>query len=662
MTEYYFRSTCIVRREPLENKGREIDLKLFQDYRNNGEYCVQVVVTPWPKKYGGVRWLHIAYGLDVPQPIAFTHDLVNTPGKSEYIRKADIEKDGSFFITNTQQNMGGNKILSGVGLFAFVEKEDSVPKLEDTYVYAINFGEKQKIIYNIEKYERKIRVEINYPLLRSKLDLSVSVSNKGKPLEAAKNSKFINASIQLEAGKLNKFSTIIPTDTAGNDYRLHFVDPSDSEYYLLVDESKESTEERVTARGKELFNNKRYFNEHTNTSKCPYCFNPLKVPDETDKTKRKAYGCDGTPLNVPPDTPIEQYMIKTNRTRLIYCNREYRKPELIEELKDYGRFIIPADYHMKLSMNVAIIGDSYSGKSVIMSTIIGASVISRAEGRGYTIQAMSYILNSIINKLDKRKSTVEMLSLDRVDFSSDKTVQIVRDSISQKNNEMVENQYLVAVNKPLPESTPDSDLPLLSVHPFGFKLGDMGYAYFYDLPGESVMDSKAYNLRTVEHADCLIVIIDGYDKNSLKNAVVYTQNALEKALKVRGESLYDIPIAIILSKFDNFINDLDKNCHIVMEDMLKMLDEETFEGSDIARHINCSSYELEHYLKSQDCARFLNTFNNYKYLRFFAVSALGNEKCFQRIDNKKFLLYRERSLRLELPLVWLMYQRGIIKK
>ena len=77
------------------------------------------------------------------------------------------------------------------------------------------------------------------------------------------------------------------------------------------------------------------------------------------------------------------------------------------------------------------------------------------------------------------------------------------------------------------------------------------------------------------------------------------------------------------------------------------------------KHIDFSSYEIEHYLSSIGQSNFVEIMKNYSYMRYFAASALGSDDCY---DANNILLYHERPSRLELPVIWLMYQMGLTKR
>ena len=143
--------------------------------------------------------------------------------------------------------------------------------------------------------------------------------------------------------------------------------------------------------------------------------------------------------------------------------------------------------------------------------------------------------------------------------------------------------------------------------------------------------------------------------------------------------LADMPIAVVLTKHDTRLAEyavsgaggadradcFDENCHIVREDVLGMMPKNgVYRGSALERHIECSSYELEHFLRRNE-ARLLDEIKKkYRNIKFFTCSALGSNECLSETDNAavKKVLFRPRRLRVELPLIWLMYQEGLIRR
>jgi hypothetical protein len=237
----------------------------------------------------------------------------------------------------------------------------------------------------------------------------------------------------------------------------------------------------------------------------------------------------------------------------------------------------------------------------------------------------------------------------------------------------------MTVNSNVEAQTQYNDGIKLSWHPIGYKIGDMGCVYFYDIPGEMFTEKNKTPVRSMDMADCLLAVIDGAE--GAEKALAGLYDSLEKAAELSAKKMDEnMPIAIVFTKHDlqlsEYVPDedierkkgcFDENCHVVREDIFGMMPADgVYEGSELERHIDCSSYELEHFLKSageESLARVENLKKKYKNVKFFTCSALGsNSRLGESKNLTKEVLFRPRRLRMELPVIWLMYQKGLIKR
>ena len=216
----------------------------------------------------------------------------------------------------------------------------------------------------------------------------------------------------------------------------------------------------------------------------------------------------------------------------------------------------------------------------------------------------------------------------------------------------------------------------LSWHPIGYKLGNLGYAFFYDIPGEMFTRDNTIKVRALDMADCLLAVING--ANEIADPVGELLTTLERIplLSKTKIDMKNMPIAIMFTKHDLKLADyldnaedveycFDENCHLVRENIIELFPKNgVYEGSVLERHIDCSSYELEHYLKARDIdGKFARLKENYKNIKFFTCSALGSDACLGKpVDGTKEVLFKPRRLRVELPIIWLMYKKGLIKR
>ena len=712
MSEYFFEYTCISC-DSTKPRGGEGDLyqdkkfAIYQNYEGNGELCVQVILDI-PDEYCGVRLYHIENGIDVPKRIdrGIFH-------RTSLISKDEIKRRGGFRIT-------GN-MLSGVGIFALVRSESEIPTPENTYTYSINFGLKQEIVYAITPKKKEIVIDIAYPLLRQDIELQVFSEQGGKPLtKKYRETSTINP-ITLKAGMKNFLHVRRKAeDTERCDFRLFFKNPENAKRYLLIDQSvakekeERKIEQTVIENGEIVVKAKkstgRYYTDigKDKPKTCPYCFNPLKLPEDYNKGySYKLCLCSNVNEN-GEITNGKQFELKKNQKLqkemgsnryIICCGNEYREDsDLMEKDPLYKNLVIPHDYISKPSMNVAIVGYTNAGKSVMLSTLLDAKSLlneqlvkdqttshdQKMRDAKKTVEAN--LLSKLVAKYDRAKTDagVRYVELTQVveenknsteflviDESNLENLTLNTNAGSNKIQELIQKNYRVEVGLPLPEHTTVKEMKDLSFYPFNFKMGNLGYSFFYDIPGELFTTTAEGNsaLRSVRNADCLILIINGYDKNHLGDSIKEVSNGLETAKRIMGEEkLRNTPIAVVLAKFDMLQKEFDENCHILRENILDLIDQDRklnknvkYKDSSVSRHIEYSSYEIEHYLMTHGQANFVESMKKFTYMRYFAASALGSDDCYTH-DSEKILLHEERPLREELPIIWLMYQMGLIKE
>lgn len=771
MSEYYFEYSCLSCETEQYGEGHQKTTPkflLFQDYSQGGKLCIQVV-PDLPQNCAGVKYYHIENGIDAPK--AFD-DLLNK--KAEFISKKKIEENGCFYIYETSAEKSSSRAprLSGCGILGCVKKKEDIPDAAQCYKYWVNFGAKQEITYSITEKKNKILIDIKHPPLREDLKLLVFSKSGSKPLEKRRDKEKNVGSILLKAGVGDYLHIVCDAaSTEGYDFRLFFANDEDAKYYLLVDESLETLEERAATKkgrsaasskrnalgssvaapvrkhkknddaekGKRVANPKkkkikglRYYDDigKSLAKKCPYCGYPINLPQGYNQGKGFTIcECGGaldpaTELGVRPgalvdvtgNTKLQQAM--QSRRHIICCGRDYRKEYTIyEEEELYKHLILPEGYMEKPSMNVATIGVRSSGKSVFLSTLLGVRAFwPEGTERGVEKEEAQaketlHLLKSAVKKYDgKPGNDVELSRLwkltlpnetepedffelskicgDHFEKKTKSADQFVEEGTVSKNlvdrigidcdswgiaqQELI-RKYWVEAGVKLPSATDrEEGLKSCSLHPFGFRMGNLGYGFFYDIPGElfNLRDGDSGSLRGVRNADCLVLIINGRNQADIKDSIIEVMDNLSVAKDLKGseEAFYNTPVAVVLTKFDRLQDVFDENCHVLRENMLYMIDRDRrgkkgkYAHSAIEKHVDCSSYEIEHYLASQGVGDFVNYMRNFTYHKYFAVSALGGEDRFVQSENAQILKFHERPLRVELPIVWLMYQMGLIKE
>ena len=684
MSEFFFDYKCIAMGEQIKGKPKDkvLDFYLFQDYDEEGStMCVQIYIPKsMQEKYVAAK---VYYSLnDISFPDIFEGNLKPTiwycNNKRE--RRASeahfINTDNSIFIKSK------NGELSGCGVIAFIEGDDEneVPKVHNCYKFIINYSKKETISYRIVESKRSINVQVIYPLIRNKIKLCVVQKEGAKPVlvgdrenETSKQGpKIEKLTFELKAnGRVEDVfkGSFRVEDASKFDYRIAFCNPSDSRHYLLVDESDFTMEDKARRRKERKIKNMISFN----APKCPYCGGSIVPIEKYKKGQTLIVGCDGQVISTSTDD------VKLRGKLTVVCSADLVKQSnpggVDKSYIEVNKLILPDGYADKPSMNLVVAGFPKSGKTIYLSSLFNMQDGGTAQG----IESFPFILNKIISVYDKKgknQKTVEEIKFYNID---DKNGYSLSDSCERTRTsprEDIKKRYVMTVGGNVEGQTIKANAAKLSWHPIGYRLGNLGHAFFYDIPGEMFTRDNTIKVRALDMADCLLAVING--ANEIADPVGELLTTLERIplLSMTKIDMKSIPIAIVFTKHDLKLTDyldkaedaefcFDENCHVVRENIIDMLPKNgVYEGSALERHIDCSSYELEHYLKARDTGgKFARLKENYKNIKFFTCSALGSDACLGKpIDGTKEVLFKPRRLRVELPIIWLMYKKGLIKR
>lgn len=700
MSEFYFDYKCISMNSRAQGAGgtdKALDFYLFQDYDNNeGSMCIQVYIPrELQGKYCGARVYSLPDGVDLP-------DFLNE-ADSEFIpcgtaagigtESYNISDDNCIFIR------AKNGQLSGSGVIAFIEGNDrnAAPKVENAYKYVVNYSRKETISYRIIERKNSIQVQVIYPLIRNNIVLNVIKKEGAKPVlirDRTGADKLLvtdkgPATITLKANGrvLDAVKVSFPAErTNGTDFRLVFNDLTNNKFYLLVDESDYTIEDKS-------FRVREFRNRHKLADvirKCPYCGRPMAALPQHKRNQSQICTCSGSIL-LDDDKGIFDPKLTGRQT--VVCGANLPKlsnPDYVEGQSadedgyiPVNNLIIPEGYSKLPSMNVVVAGFTRSGKTIFLSSLFNMKDGGSSKG----IYSDPFILNRILNVFDrpkKREKNAEEVRFDNVQISGNRaTLSYDCERLRSSSMENIKRRYVISVGGRVESFTDRKEAFRLSWHPVGFRMGKLGFIYFYDIPGEMFESSSTEKVRSVDMADCFLAVIDGAKDKGAKCALDDLHKALKRIdeLSTAKLNMAEMPIAIVFTKHDLKLTDyvhegdkeglkgcFDENCHVVREDMLGMMPENgVYEGSELERHIDCSSYELEHFLKSvgdmESEALLTDIKNRYKNIKFFTCSALGTDDCLDEADDDtKKVLFRPRRLRMELPIIWLMYQKGLIKR
>lgn len=675
MSEFYFDCKCIA------HNGSEKVPKfyLFQDYDSaDGGMCALIYI-PKDMQSGfcGVRVYFAPDAVDFPdiRDGSVPPEIYKIGGAGEY---TDISRTNSIILKPS----GG---LSGCGVLAFIDGVDVLApaKPQNTYKFVIDYTKKQTISYGIDENKSGFSLRIIYPLIRKPVDIAVVKKKNAKPVLIADRSN-ADAYLKNENGE-RIIITLKPTGRDNNpvtvelrtentdkyDYRLVFCDPENNEHYLLVDESEYTLEDKKRRKRALAFKRKL---ERT-VPRCPYCNEPLVRCGKRGKTLVAT--CDGRVAALSANSAE----LKNKRT--VVCKHDVfayadggateSSPSVVPPLKP--RPIVPRSAFSLPKLNIAVAGFPNSGKSVYLASVMNMCV---SDGR---VVADPFILRRIAEAFGRGSAKVSEIPFNAVSVQKEGAAAEYSTAYEKKRSSAyamdgrIKLRYVISPGGEVQASTPPGDAVRLAYNPLGFELGGLGALYFYDVPGE-LYKTPAGKLRSVGVADCFIAVIDGdpaLGAKALENTLTSLDN-LKKLAPERTDFAL-VPIAVVFTKHDKKLFDgpsaikqaqigecFDENCHVVREDMLSLIGKKrAYAGSDLERHIDCSSYELEHYLKARDKAAFERMVAEYRNIKFFTCSAIGSDDCLaDPSGGTKEVLFRPRRIRVELPLVWLMYVKGMI--
>ena len=684
MSEFFFDYKCIAMGEMVTGKPNDkaLDFYLFQDYDEEGStMCAQIYIPKsMQEKYVAAK---VYYSLnDIRFPDIADGDLKPTIwycNKNSGKRNSEahfIDSDNSIFIKSK------NGELSGCGVIAFVESEDEdeTPKVHNCYKFVINYSKKETISYRIVESKGSINVQVIYPLIRNKIKLCVVQKKGSKPVlvkdrenETRKlDSKNDRLSFELKAnGRVEDVfkASFKVEDASKYDYRIAFCNPSDSRHYLLVDESDFTMEDKARRRKERKIKNKISLN----AAKCPYCGRTLVPVGKYKKGQTLIVGCDGQVISTSTDD------VKLSGKLTVVCSSDLVKQSnpggVDKSYIEVNKLILPDGYADKPSMNLVVAGFPKSGKTIYLSSLFNMQDGGTARG----IESFPFILNKIVSVYDKKRGgqkTVEEIKFYNVDDKNGYSFSDACERVRTSPREDIKKRYVMTVGGNVEGQTIKANAAKLSWHPIGYKLGNLGYAFFYDIPGEMFTRDNTIKVRALDMADCLLAVING--ANEIADPVGELLTTLERIplLSKTKIDMKNMPIAIMFTKHDLKLADyldnaedveycFDENCHLVRENIIELFPKNgVYEGSVLERHIDCSSYELEHYLKARDIdGKFARLKENYKNIKFFTCSALGSDACLGKpVDGTKEVLFKPRRLRVELPIIWLMYKKGLIKR
>lgn len=598
-----------------------------------------------------------------------THGIdasVFTNAKEEEHKKFVI--DGSLFSLDKFWSEGCRiKILngesnnfSGVGQIEYMKEGKIIAK----FFFAVNYAIRKKINYNLTISSKRDEITLQFECDNAPVGLKVNLLATQDRLPCleidARNAK-IGKPIKIEFPKRKtnnkyKFEKKIPIDKSFGStvYSLAFDDDNMEKYYILSCDSNNTINKKVLQETKKSV---------TWKSSCPYCHSLIK---NDLHYKNGGISCHGKQEKRGEKGIVEIYQKrKLQKTKnVMYCKDDLDNDGNFEN--NYRR-ILPKDFLAHNNYKVAFTGSMRAGKTTYISRLFNINK-NGAEGRpiGITLSMIKKPLerfnisinHAVISKLDisekplKKKGNVDVV--EDINWDTD----VGNKYYTERAIDLRLGTFPTGTQTGSEFSRKPFCLEAKRISGKNSQKEPKSYISFYDVAGEDAQKSQE-NLKTIGSGKAPIgvfVLING-KKDSGSNDMII--NVLQEA-----QINKDSPIAVILTKFDILKKEFDGNCHCLRSDYLNYFYEK-YDGSYLEKEIEISSEEIRSYL-SREISMTLDLEKKFSNVKYFALSSFNYSDSIihQKDENENDpgeLKFESSGFRLELPLVWMLRQFGIIE-
>lgn len=425
-------------------------------------------------------------------------------------------------------------------------------------------------------------------------------------------------------------------------------------YYLLHCTSNDSIH---IERNKETFPKVGYT--------CPFCHEPI----DRNIVKSPRYKHGGISCHMPSvgDKTATEDMLPTILTekkalakKSMFCanDLQFNSSDQIYRFDHTRTRLLPSDYMSHVSFKVAFVGSTRAGKTTYISRMFGVTGTDNKVSMPMTMTA---------NSLKKFGLSVQSANIEKLELILNGAVK------DASTGEDKDNHYRIANTKwtdtqdeyrsraitlhpsRYPERTTTGNSGKYTTCPFVAEVNKKSYVAFYDIAGEDAQNAHD-QIRRIANDQRIGVfcVINGHTDQNNNNSVL---DELKKA-----ELDKKCPIAVIVTKMDTLENEFDSSCRCLRSDYLDIA-QKYYSGSSIEKEIDYSSEEIKSFLrKSGLMPDFDGTFEN---VRYFGVSSFNFLDSIHdnpdKIDDKGKVVFECSAKRIELPVLWMLKQFGIIK-
>ena len=543
---------------------------------------------------------------------------------------------------------GDSLNFSGVGQIEYRRGNKIVAK----FFFAVNYAVRKKINYNLllSRGTKKDKIKLDFECDGAPVGIKVSLlsANGRLPcLNVDARAGSVGKPIEL-VFKKNKdkyvFECDVEVDSSldGVRYSLAFDDIDMEKYYLLSCNNNNTIPKIVSEAEKKSVSWK---------STCPYCHSLL---DAKITYEKGGVSCQGNQAT----TIYEKRKLQESKTAM-YCQGD---------LNDKGGFIgdyrrlLPKDFLSHDNFKIAFTGSKRAGKTTYISRLFSI------DKNGVMNKNVAITLSMIKKPLERfnvavNHAVVPLVGISDKDVKNKGKVDVIEDNNWDVRSSYYEDRAIDLRVGAFPTGT-QTGLEFTRL-PFCFeakKISGKGqsssYVSFYDVAGEDAQTSQ----KTIEIIGSkdqvpigIFLLVNG-KKDTHSNDMILS--VLNKA-----DIHKDSPVAVILTKLDILKESFDGNCHCLRSDYLNYSFEK-YDGSYLEKEIDISSEEVRSYLSNEVPATLSleKKFNNIKY---FALSSFNHSdsilhKKDENEDDPGELKFESSGFRLELPIVWMLRQFGII--
>ncbi len=577
----------------------------------------------------GISPMHLQKDPEVDIRTELTDNVNDTEGYSHYRNngyRADILRDSN-----------GMYEFSGTGRIECTHSQHK--ELFAEYVFYVNYTFRRKICYTTKVSGTKLTVSVTLPeSCKNDIPVRVLVGDGRVPclLSDERNASEKRYLLELSKSRGKKWEGEFEIAGLGGMQSprclLAFADREDEKHYLLECRNPAAETERSFRRSEEIV--------------CPYCHEKIAFKEDAMKLYRKGgISCDGMRIlsSIRGETRGEQ-------RNCIYC-----KKDLSSEGKfvtNYNR-LLPSDYLSRESFNIALYGSRRAGKTTFLSRLFNIR-----RNRENVTADCAFLLD-VLSGIRLKAYHPPKVSM------RDKEVRIDQSNPYWAPSAVYGNYVMETGEGHFPSTTEAVvDEDSLYKSPFIMAAGNKAYVNFYDISGEDAENGRMHMMGDAGNLGIfLIVDIESTRSEGNRNVIRHFGERIgEELVNIKNKD--DIPVAVIVTKFDKHEKYFSSSAHCLRGDVADMFGG-IYSRSELEYNVNASSEEIRSFLaESGYPLSMLNGFGNVKY---FGVSLFSNSRAlYHRAgaggaaeENKQ--LFKVSPKRMELPVLWMFHNFGLIR-